>query len=71
MHEGLFYSYNSYSRLPLSHTFTKDEQEAAEELDELFGLGWPERGAGKVISFASLSQMKEGLDQPEFLYQFQ
>ncbi len=44
-----------------THTFTKDEQEAAEKLGELFGTGWPERDEGKVISFPSLSQMKEGL----------
>ena len=44
-----------------THTFTKDEQDAAEKLGELFGTGWPERDEGKVISFPSLSQMKEGL----------
>jgi len=43
-----------------THTFTKDEQEAAEKLGELFGTGWPEKEEGKVISFPSLSQMKEG-----------
>ena len=44
-----------------THTFTRDEQEAAEKLGELFGSGWPEKEEGKVISFPSLSQMKEGL----------
>jgi integrase len=44
-----------------THTFTNDEQEAAEKLGKLFGTGWPEKEEGKVISFPSLSQMKEGL----------
>ena len=44
-----------------THTFTKDEQEAAEKLGELFGSGWPEKEQGNLISFPNLSQMKEGL----------
>ena len=44
-----------------THTFTRDEQKAAEKLGELFGSGWPEKDEGKVISFPSLSQMKDGL----------
>jgi hypothetical protein len=43
-----------------THTFTQDEREAAEKLGELFGTGWPEMDKGKLISFPSLSQMKEG-----------
>jgi integrase len=44
-----------------THTFTADERNAAEKLGELFGTGWPEIDAGKVISFPSLSQKEEGL----------
>jgi integrase len=44
-----------------THTFTVDERTAAEKLDELFGTGWPEIDAGKVISFPNLSQKEEGL----------
>ncbi len=44
-----------------THTFTDDERNAAEKLGELFGTGWPEIEAGKVISFPNLSQKKEGL----------
>jgi integrase len=44
-----------------THTFTRDEREAAEKLGELFGTGWPEKGEAKVISFLSLSQAKERL----------
>jgi hypothetical protein len=43
-----------------THTFTQDERNAAEKLGELFGSGWPEIDKGKVISFPSLSQVKEG-----------
>jgi integrase len=43
-----------------THTFTQDEREAAEKLGELFGTGWPEIDKGKLISFPSLSQIKEG-----------
>ncbi len=43
-----------------THTFTHDEREAAEKLGELFGTGWPEIDKGKLISFPSLSQVKEG-----------
>jgi integrase len=42
-----------------THTFTQDERVAAEKLGELFGTGWPEKEAGKVISFPNLSQMQE------------
>ena len=38
-----------------THTFTVDERNAAEKLGELFGAGWPEIDAGKVISFPNLS----------------
>jgi len=44
-----------------THTFTDDERNAAEKLGELFGTGWPEIDAGKVISFPNLSQKEEGL----------
>jgi integrase len=44
-----------------THTFTKDEREAADKLGEFFGTGWPEKEEGKLISFPSLSQIKEGL----------
>jgi integrase len=44
-----------------THTFSKDERDAAEKLGEFFGTGWPEIGQGKVISFPSLSQKEEGL----------
>ena len=47
-----------------THTFTDDERNAAEKLGELFGTGWPEIDAGKVISFpnlSNLSQKEEGL----------
>ncbi len=44
-----------------THTFTKDECDAAEKLGEFFGTGWPEIDKGKVISFPSLSQIKKGL----------
>jgi len=43
-----------------THTFTDDERNAAEKLGELFGTGWPEIDAGKVISFPN-SQKEEGL----------
>jgi integrase len=43
-----------------THTFTTDERNAAEKLGELFGTGWPEIDAGKVISFPNLSQKEEG-----------
>ncbi len=43
-----------------THTFTHDERDAAEKLGEFFGTGWPEIDKGKVISFPSLSQKKEG-----------
>jgi integrase len=46
-----------------THTFTRDEREAAEKLGELFGAGWPEKGEAKVISFPSLSQMKQRLPE--------
>ena len=42
-----------------THTFTQDERVAAEKLGELFGTGWPEKGAGKLISFPNLSQMQQ------------
>ena len=42
-----------------THTFSKDERDAAEKLGEFFGAGWPEIGQGKVISFPSLSQKEE------------
>lgn len=44
-----------------THTFTKDERDAAEKLGEFFGTGWPEISESKVISFPSLSQNEEGL----------
>ena len=44
-----------------THTFTKDEREAAEKLGDLFGTNWPEIGMKKVISFPNLSQVQEGL----------
>jgi len=44
-----------------THTFTADERNAAEKLGELFGTGWPEIDAGKVISFPNLSQKEDGL----------
>ena len=34
-----------------THTFTKNERDAAEKLGEFFGTGWPEIDKGKVISF--------------------
>jgi integrase len=44
-----------------THTFTKDELEAAEKLGELFGSGWPEKEQENVISFPNLSQKEKGL----------
>jgi integrase len=44
-----------------THTFTKDERDAAEKLGEFFGTGWPEVGEKKLISFPNLSQKEEGL----------
>jgi len=44
-----------------THTFTKDERDAAEKLDEFFGTGWPEVGEKKVISFPNPSHKEEGL----------
>jgi integrase len=44
-----------------THTFTKDERNAAEKLGQFFGTGWPEIDGGKLISFPSLSQKEEGL----------
>jgi integrase len=46
-----------------THTFTRDEREAAEKLGELFGAGWPEKGEAKVISFPSLSHTNERLPE--------
>lgn len=46
-----------------THTFTRDEREAAEKLGELFGTGWPEKSEVKVISFPSLSQTKQRLPE--------
>ena len=43
-----------------THTFTKDERQAAEKLGDLFGTNWPEIGMKKVISFPNLSQVQEG-----------
>jgi hypothetical protein len=43
-----------------THTFTQDERDAAEKLGEFFGTGWPEIDKGKLISFPSPSQTKEG-----------
>ena len=43
-----------------TRTFTQDERDAAEKLGEFFGTGWPEIDKGKLISFPSLSQTKEG-----------
>ncbi len=43
-----------------THTFTQDERNAAEKLEEFFGNGWPEIDKGKLIAFPSLSQTKEG-----------
>lgn len=39
-----------------THTFTKDEREAAEKLGELFGTDWPEITEKKVTSVPNLSQ---------------
>jgi len=44
-----------------THTFTKDEREAAEKLGELFGTDWPEIAEKKLISVPNLSQGQEGL----------
>ena len=43
-----------------THTFTRDERDAAEKLGEFFGTGWPEIDKGKLISFPNLSQKQEG-----------
>jgi len=43
-----------------THTFTKDERDAAEKLGEFFGTGWPEVGEKKLISFPNLSQKEAG-----------
>lgn len=43
-----------------THTFTKDEREAADKLGEFFGTDWPKKDEGKLISFPSLSQTEEG-----------
>lgn len=42
-----------------THVFAKDERAVAEKLGELFGTGWPEKEAGKVIPFPNLSQKQE------------
>jgi hypothetical protein len=39
--------------------FTKDERVASKKLGEIFGTAWPEKDAGKVISFPNLSQMQK------------
>lgn len=44
-----------------THTFTKDERDAAEKLGEFFGAELPEIDKGKVISFPNLSQKENGL----------
>jgi integrase len=43
-----------------THTFTKDERDAAEKLGELFGTEWPTTGKENLISFPGLSQNQEG-----------
>jgi integrase len=43
-----------------THTFTKDERDAAEKLGDLFGTEWPTNGKEKLISFPNLSQKQEG-----------
>jgi hypothetical protein len=43
-----------------THTFTKDERDAAEKLGDLFGTEWPTNDKEKLISFPSLSQKQEG-----------
>jgi hypothetical protein len=52
-----------------THTFTKDEREAAENLRALFGTGWPETDKGNLNSFPNLSQKEEELPEvrPEAL----
>jgi integrase len=52
-----------------THTFTKDEREAADKLGELFGTEWLEKDKGKRNSFPSLSQIRKGplAEQPEAL----
>jgi integrase len=44
-----------------THTFTKDERDAAEKLGEFFGAELPKIDEGKVISFPNLSQKENGL----------
>jgi integrase len=46
-----------------THTFTRDEREAAEKLGEMFGTNWPEIGQKKVISFPNLSQEQKDIPQ--------
>ncbi len=46
-----------------THTFTRDEREAAEKLGEFFGAGWPEKDEVKVTSFPSLSRTKQRLPE--------
>jgi integrase len=47
-----------------THTFTRDEREAAEKLGELFGKDWPETQPINLISFPNLSQKQKGLPSP-------
>ncbi len=42
-----------------THTFTQDERVAADKLGVLFGTGWPEKKAGKLIPFPNLSRTQE------------
>jgi len=47
-----------------THTFTKDERDAAQELGKLFGTEWPTSGEEKLISFPNLSQKQQELPNP-------
>jgi hypothetical protein len=47
-----------------THTFTKDERDAAEGLGKLFGTEWPTSGEEKLISFPNLSQKQQELPDP-------
>jgi hypothetical protein len=47
-----------------THTFTKDERDAAEELGKLFGTEWPTSREEKLISFPNLSRKQQELPDP-------
>jgi hypothetical protein len=63
-----FVQYQKYIPVPQDSSspdytcrLTQDDRAAAEKVAELFGIGWLEKDAAKLISFPSPSQKAEGL----------